>query len=65
MNQLLPPTRSRFTDDGWLSPYFPAVEARRDRAVAAVQDLTGGASLWEWSQGHKWFGLHRKPDDTK
>ncbi len=64
MNSPLPPTRSRLADDGWLSPHLPAIGARRDRTLAAVDRLTGGASLWDWSQGHQWFGLHRDADGS-
>ena len=60
----LPPARCRLSDDGWLSPHFPAIAARRDRTQAAEGKLTRGIPLWEWSQGHQWFGLHREADGS-
>ncbi len=56
----LPPARCRLSDDGWLSPHFPAIADRCDRTLAVEKELTGGIPLWEWSQGHQWFGLHRE-----
>ena len=64
MNHFLPPTRGRLTDDGWLSPHFHAINARRERALTAARELTEGTSLWDWSQGHQWFGLHRGSDGS-
>jgi 1,4-alpha-glucan branching enzyme len=59
---LQPKTRPLLADDAWLSPYFPAIEARRQRARETARQLTGGTPLWDWAQGHKYFGLHRGPN---
>ncbi len=57
-------TQSCLHDDGWLSPHFAAITARAHRAAATAQALTVGEPLWEWAQGHQWFGLHRQPDGS-
>ena len=55
----LPATQAALHEDGWLAPHFPAIAARSQRAAATALTLTGGKPLWEWAQGHKWYGLHR------
>ncbi len=59
-----PNPRPRLFDDGWLAPHFPAIRERQRRARETAQRLTGGASLWDWAQGHKCFGLHRGPNGS-
>jgi 1,4-alpha-glucan branching enzyme len=59
-----PHSRARLFDDGWLTPHFPAIRERHRRAQETGHRLTRGESLWDWAQGHKWFGLHREPGGT-
>jgi 1,4-alpha-glucan branching enzyme len=57
------PSVAKLRDDGWLTPFFPALDARRARAEALRQRLTNESrSLAAFAQGHKHFGLHRDPD---
>ncbi len=58
----LAPTAARLQDDGWLSPHFPAIYARKSRAEEVAAQLIGGMKLWDWAAGHLWFGLHRTMD---
>ncbi len=59
-----PAPRARLFDDGWLTPHFPALRERHRRAQETAHRLTRGEALWNWAQGHKWFGLHREPNGT-
>ena len=56
--------RARLFDDGWLSPHFAALRERGRRALETAHRLTRGESLWDWAQGHKWFGLHQEADGS-
>jgi len=58
----LAPAAALLRDDGWLSPHFSTIAARKVRAAEAAARLTGGQSLWEWAAGHHWYGLHRTAD---
>ena len=59
------PAWSRLRDDGWLSPHFPAISSRMDRALSLGTTLAGEAgTLWNWANGHLWFGLHQCADGS-
>lgn len=59
----LPPIAA-LAEDGWLAPYRPVMEARRQRAQSMVQRLTGGKTLAEFANGHEFYGLHRLQDGS-
>lgn len=46
-------------DDAYLAPYRDAIEGRSRRAFARADELTGGGSLSDWANAHRYFGLHR------
>lgn len=59
------PHTSPLRADTWLQDYFPALDARRDRARALRKRLTGShVRLAEFARGHEYFGLHREPDGS-
>ncbi|MBL9117498.1 MAG: alpha amylase C-terminal domain-containing protein [Verrucomicrobiaceae bacterium] len=56
---------ARLRDDGWLTPFFPALDRRREQAEALTKRLAkDSGSLAAFAQGHKHFGLHREADGT-
>ena len=44
--------------DSWLKPYTSTIISRLETARQAEQQILNGKSLSDFSQGHKWFGLH-------
>jgi 1,4-alpha-glucan branching enzyme len=46
-------------NDPWLEPYADAILGRHRYAQEREAVLTGGKSLTEFADGHKYFGLHR------
>jgi 1,4-alpha-glucan branching enzyme len=51
-----------FAEDTWLAPWRHVFEQRRQRSENIRATL--GASLSDYSQGHKYFGLHRNADGS-
>ena len=50
-------------NDPWLEPFSAAIEGRHKQALDKERQLTEGcASLNEFANAHKYFGLHRLPD---
>ncbi len=48
------------SDDPYLAPYQPALQARADRTDRAHRRLVpSGDSLTEFAAAHTWYGLHR------
>lgn len=46
-------------NDPWLVPYSDAFYTWKNQSAEKEQELTGGASLLEFSSGHHYFGLHK------
>ncbi|MFV0268628.1 MAG: alpha amylase C-terminal domain-containing protein [Draconibacterium sp.] len=46
-------------DDPWLEPYSGVISDRMIVAERRQKELTGGKSLYEFSSGHLYFGLHK------
>ncbi len=57
-------SKAKLTDDPWLAPFYDRIHARRLHAETLAEQLTQGTSLWDWAQGHRWFGLHRLEDGS-
>ena len=51
-------------NDPWLEPYLSTIKQRQDKARKKEQDLTQGASLSSFANGHLWFGMHRDGDQV-
>jgi 1,4-alpha-glucan branching enzyme len=47
-------------DDSWLQPYASTIIARLESAQDKEKEVVGDVSLTEFSQGHRWYGLHRE-----
>ena len=45
--------------DPWLDPFREIIEARLARNSERELLFTGGRSLSDYANGHKWYGLHR------
>jgi 1,4-alpha-glucan branching enzyme len=50
-------TLSILKNDPWLEPYSKAIEGRYQYALHREQALTGGSSLSDFANGHRYFGL--------
>ena len=49
-----------YTDDPYLTPFAPAIEARKEWADHLAERLAGpSVSLADFASGHEYFGLHR------
>jgi 1,4-alpha-glucan branching enzyme len=48
-------------NDPWLMPHAEAIIARLEAAQNKESDIVGCQSLSDFSQGHKWYGLHQTP----
>jgi 1,4-alpha-glucan branching enzyme len=57
-------SRTPLFADAWLAPHFPAIRQRAAKAKKLADWLTGGQSLWDWAQGHHWFGLQSQADGS-
>ncbi len=58
---------ARLQDDAWLAPHHPHLQARATAAREQARQLTGSSApgaLWDWAQGHQWYGLHREADGS-
>lgn len=65
MSTTILPAWSRLHEDGWLAAHFAGIEARSQEALRVRNKLVGsGGSLWDWAQGHRWYGLHRLEDGS-
>ena len=47
-------------DDSYLEPYASAIMARLQTAEDKEKEILNGQSLFDFAQGHKWYGLHRE-----
>jgi len=47
-------------DDPWLQPYAPTIISRLEIAMDKEREVIQTVSLKEFSQGHKWYGLHHE-----
>ncbi|MDE6134562.1 MAG: 1,4-alpha-glucan-branching enzyme, partial [Muribaculaceae bacterium] len=52
-------------NDPWLAPFAPAIEGRHNDTLRKLDELTAGSgSLVDFANAHKYFGLHRRKDDS-
>ena len=49
-------------NDVWLKPYESAILHRIESAQKKENELAGDNSLYEFSSGHLYFGLHKEDD---
>ncbi len=57
------PPVAPLTDDPYLAPFLPALQARAARTEQAQQRLVpAGTTLADFAAGHTWYGLHRTAD---
>jgi len=47
-------------DDSYLEPYASAIMVRLQTAEEKEKEILNGQSLFDFAQGHKWYGLHRE-----
>ena len=45
--------------DSYLRPYASAIEGRYNYALKREKELTNGAKLSDWANGHMFYGLHK------
>ena len=45
--------------DPYLRPFAGAIEGRYHYALQREQELTNGAKLSDWANGHMFYGLHK------
>ena len=45
--------------DSYLKPYADAIKGRYDYALQREKELTNGAKLSDWANGHMFYGLHK------
>lgn len=49
-------------DDMWLRPHEGAIIYRMEAAAKKEAELTGNTSLYDFANGHQFFGLHKTDD---